>query len=155
MRCIDDFNRITQCQDAADWTPIISIAAGSLLAVVALVILWRLALYPRWNVWRSRKEGEADLAEANFEQQIQIATASARKAAASLNKEAAIIEAEAVAAQITCIGEHLKQHDLYLRWQWIEMMKHRDGETIYVPTEANLPILEATRRSIPTVQTKT
>ena len=25
------------------------------------------------------------------------------------------------------------------------MMEEREGETIYVPTEANLPILEATR----------
>jgi len=33
-----------------------------------------------------------------------------------------------------------------LKWQWIKMMEDRDGdETIYVPTEANMPILEANR----------
>lgn len=101
--------------------------------------------FPVYGVWSSRKAGEADLAEAQFEQQIQIAEANGRYQAAELNKKAAIIEAEAVSQQITIIGEHLKQHDLYLRWQWIEMMKHRDGETIYVPTEANLPVLEAMR----------
>lgn len=36
--------------------------------------------------------------------------------------------------------------DLLLRWQWIKMMENRAGQTIYVPTEANLPILEASRR---------
>jgi hypothetical protein len=114
---------------------------------IVIIIGFSLWFFPTWNVWSSRKAGEADLAQANFEQQIQIAEANGRLQAAQLNKHAAIIEAEAVSQQITIIGEHLKQHDVYLRWQWIEMMKHRDGETIYVPTEANLPILEAMRKS--------
>lgn len=86
------------------------------------------------------------MAEAQYEQRIQVAQAEGRLLAANKNKDAAIIEAEAVAAQINVIGEGLTKHDLYLRWQWIKMMEDRDGETIYVPTEANLPILEATRR---------
>ena len=39
-------------------------------------------------------------------------------------------------------------YDLYLRWQWIKMMEDVGAEgthTIYVPTEGNLPILEAGR----------
>ncbi len=103
-------------------------------------------VFPTWNVWASRKAGEAHLAEAQYEQRIQVAQAEGRLLAAQKNKEAAIIEAEAVAAQINVIGEGLTKHDLYLRWQWIRMMEEREGETIYVPTEANLPILEATRR---------
>lgn len=104
--------------------------------VLGLVVLCMI-VFPIYGVWSSRKHGQAELAEAQ-----------GRFSAAELNKKAAIVEAEAVAAQITTIGEHLKQHDLYLRWQWIEMMKHRQGETIYVPTEANLPVLEATRRQV-------
>lgn len=143
MRCINDFNQQIGCPtDIFPWGQIIWIIA----AVIGAILIWSIIIYPIYRVWTSRKRGEADLAEANFEQQIQIARARARRDAATLNKEAAIIEAEAVKAQINTIGESLKTHDLYLRWQWIEMMRDRDGETIYVPTEANLPVLEATRR---------
>jgi hypothetical protein len=118
------------------------------LGIIALagVIGFILFGYPQWNVWASRKQGEAALQEAKNEQQIQIAEAQSRLDAAELNKKAAIIEAQAVSAQIKEIGDQLTRHDLYLRWQWIKMMEDRDGDTIYVPTEANLPIVEATRR---------
>lgn len=124
------------------WDTVGYIVAGLFIAF----LLWTIWLYPKWRVWASHQRGLADLAMARNEQQIQIARAQARKDAATLNKEAAIIEAEAVAAQIKEIGDGLKQHEMYLRWQWIKMMEERDGdETIYVPTEAGLPILEAGR----------
>lgn len=116
-----------------------------------VLVAWILVGYPRWRVWASHQQGLADLAMANNEQQIQIAKARARKDAASLNKEAAIIEAEAVAEQIDRIGQQLTNHDLYLRWQWVKMMEDTHGEddqrtVIYVPTESQLPILEARRK---------
>lgn len=99
---------------------------------------------PTYRVWASQKSGEADLAQAHKEQQVQVAKAQGRLDAATLNKQAAIVEAEAVAAQIEKIGENLTKHDLYLKWQWIKMMEDRpESSVIYVPTEANLPILEA------------
>lgn len=116
------------------------------LIFIAMFIGFLFWIFPMWNVYFSRKSGEADLAQAQFEQQIQIAEATGRLNAAELNKKAAIIEAEAVAEQIKRIGEGLSHHDLYLKWQWIKMMEDRDGETIYVPTEASLPILEAGKR---------
>jgi regulator of protease activity HflC (stomatin/prohibitin superfamily) len=121
-------------------------AAPLVVAGIFLTYIASLFFFPIYNVWAARKQGQADLAEAQFEQQIQVAEAQARYNAAELNKKAAIIEAEAVAAQIKTIGEGLQRHDLYLKWQWIQMMEDRDGATIYVPTEANLPILEAGKR---------
>jgi hypothetical protein len=122
---------------------------GIVLVIIALFMLIGFCLwfFPIYHVWSSRKSGEADLAEATYEQKIQVAKADGRFLAAQKNKEAAIIEAEAVAAQINTIGEGLTKHDLYLRWQWIRMMEESGAyrETIYVPTEANLPILEASR----------
>ena len=114
---------------------------------VMLIIAWALVGYPIWRVWASHRSGLADLQQAKNEQQIQIAEAQSRLDAAGLNKKAAVIEAEAVALQIKAIGEQLTQHDLYLRWQWIKMMedRHDKSSTIYVPTEANIPILEASR----------
>jgi len=91
------------------------------------------------------------LQQAKNEQQIQIAEGQSRFNAAELNKQAAVIEAEAVALQIKAIGEQLTKHDLYLRWQWIKMMEESEVKmnTVYVPTEANIPILEATRLAKP------
>lgn len=114
---------------------------------VAVVVAWFIFLYPKWNVWSSKKRGEAQLQEAMNEQRIQIAKATARKEAAEHNKAAAIIEASAVSEQIKQIGSQLTTHDLYLKWQWIKMMEERpDSSVIYVPTEASLPILEAGNR---------
>lgn len=146
--------------------------AGAVLLVIAvLIIAWALVGYPKWRVWAAHQSGLADLMQAKNEQQIQIAQAQsrlgaaemnkeaaiieemaeaqARLSAADLNKQAAVIEAKAVALQIEEIGKQLTAHDLYLRWQWIKMMEERnsDADTIYVPTEANLPLLEASRKS--------
>lgn len=144
MKCFDSLNHEMVCDPSFPWSTLLWI----ILALIVAIVGWYIVAYPIYNVWASQKRGEAELAEANYEQQIQIAQARGRKDAATLNKEAAIIEAEAVKAQINTIGESLKTHDLYLRWQWIDMMRHRDnGSTIYVPTEANLPILEAVRNA--------
>jgi len=114
---------------------------------VVVLIAWALFGMPVWRVWAQSKQGEADLQQAHKEQQIQVSKAQGRLDAAAINKQAAIIEAEAVAAQIEKIGQTLTKHDLYLRWQWIKMMEERpDSSVIYVPTEANLPIMEAGKR---------
>ena len=114
--------------------------------VVVFLFVWFLVGYPLWNVWASKKRGEAELQEANRKQQIQKSEATGRRDAAEINKEAAVIEAEAVSLQIEKIGKQLTEHDLYLKWQWIKMMEERpDSSVIYVPTEAGLPILEASR----------
>lgn len=119
------------------------------LPPMLVLLLWILVGYPKWRVWAAHQAGLADLQRARNEQQIQTARAQGRLDASGLNKKAAIVEAEAVAAQIDAIGSQLTRHDLYLRWQWIKMMEdtHSDSETsiIYVPTEANIPILEAMR----------
>lgn len=133
--------------DSITLVDVLHYAAWIIGTIIAASLVWGIAIGPRWSVWAAHQEGLADLAKANNEQQIQIAKAKARLDAAQLNKQAAIVEAEAVAAQIKEIGSELSSHDLYLKWQWIKMMDDStsDINTIYVPTEANLPILEATR----------
>jgi len=107
--------------------------------------------FPVYGVWVSKKSGEAELEEANYKEQIAVAEARARKGAANLNKEAEIIDAEAVSISINTIGKSLQKNDSYLRWQWIKMMDKTENSTIYVPTEANLPILEAVRMQKPPI----
>lgn len=126
--------------------PVVWFAIKIAIWIVGAFFAWGISEMwwgPHYQVWKARKEGEADLAQAHGEQAIQIAKAQNRLAAAEANKKAAIVEAEAVQEQIKIIGENVKNHPLYLTWQWIEMMRDRKGATIYVPTEANLPILEA------------
>lgn len=119
---------------------------GLIEFVIVGILIWATVGYPVWNVWASKKAGEAELQQAYKEQQIQMAQAEARLQAAQVNKQAAIVEAEAVSCQIQTIGTQLKNHDLFLNWQWINMMKEREGETIYVPTEANMPVIEVSRK---------
>jgi hypothetical protein len=123
------------------------IIASIAIAIIAIIsTAWFLYGLPVWRVWAMHKEGQADLAQAQIEQQIQVAKAKGRLDAAELNKKAAIIEADAISEQIKRIGINLTQHDLYLKWQWIKMMEERPkNSVIYVPTEAGLPILEAGR----------
>ena len=125
----------------------ISTIVEIVVGVIGVILFGALFGYPKWNVWNNHQSGLADLTRAKNEQQIQIAQAQSRLDAAALNKNAAVIEAQAVALQIQEIGAQLTEHDLYLKWQWIKMMedRHDKSSTIYVPTEANMPILEATR----------
>ncbi len=110
-----------------------------------VIIMW---LYPLYNVWASRQLGEANQAEAHGDQQVQVAKAKGRLQAAELNKKAEIIDAEAVAKSVEIIAKSLHNNQGYLQWKWIHMMENRDSkaDTIYVPTEAGLPILEAMRK---------
>jgi len=60
--------------------------------------------------------------------------------------KAEIERAKGVAEANKIIGESLKGNEAYLRYLWIQSLSDGHSETIYVPTEANLPVLEATRR---------
>lgn len=117
---------------------------GALLIVVLFlgVILYG---YPKYNVWRKELSGKADLKEAEWSRQIAIEEAKARKESATLDAEAEVERAKGVAEANKIIGDSLKGNDAYLRYLWIQGLNDGNTETIYVPTEANLPILEATR----------
>lgn len=54
-----------------------------------------------------------------------------------------LVAKNGIAASNKIIGESLKDNPEYLQWLWIDQIEH--ANTIYVPTEANLPILEANR----------
>ncbi len=116
----------------------------AIVFILVLIAVW-MFVWPKYNVWRSKKSGEAQLAEANFAEQVAIAEANARLKSATLNKDAELIDAEAVAKSIEVIGDSLEKNASYLRWQWIKEISDTRNQIIYVPTEANLPILEASR----------
>ncbi len=63
---------------------------------------------------------------------------------ASLLAQADTLRAHGVARSNQIIGASLKDNAEYLYWLWIDNID-KSGSVIYVPTEANLPILEANR----------
>jgi regulator of protease activity HflC (stomatin/prohibitin superfamily) len=121
-----------------------------IVAILAIIIgsFWGLgALYKEYNVWAQGKEGQAELNQAQWNRQIAVQEAQAKKDSAILLADAEIERAKGVAKANQIIGESLKQNEQYLRYLWItDVANNGAGKTVvYVPTEANLPILEANR----------
>lgn len=120
-----------------------------IVAVVGFVALMAAGgLYgcPHYNVYSSRMEGEAKLAHAQAEREVQVRDAHGKLEAATLLAKAEVERAKGVAEANKVIGSSLKDNEAYLRWLYIEGLRDKTGEVIYVPTEAGLPILEAGRR---------
>jgi predicted aminopeptidase len=123
---------------------------STLGAVVALILLAG-GLYgcPQYNVYQQRLQGEAELARADYNRQVAVREAQAKKDAASLLADAEVARAKGVAQANQIIGESLKNNEAYLKYLWItDVTGNKAPTVIYVPTEANLPILEATRLPI-------
>lgn len=101
---------------------------------------------PIYNVWERELAGKAELAKATWNRQIAVEEAAARKESAVLDAGAEVERAHGVAEANEIIGGSLRDNEAYLRYLWIQGLHDGSSETIYIPTEANLPILEATRR---------
>lgn len=101
--------------------------------------------YPQYKVYAKRMEGQAVLAEAESSRQVAVREALALKDSAQYKSEAEVIRAQGVANANKIIGDSLKGHDEYLRYLFIDTMHNTKNQVIYVPTEAGLPVLEATR----------
>ena len=85
------------------------------------------------------------LAKAEQYRQIAILEAKVKKESAEALAEAEIIRAKGIAQANEIIGGSLNNNEAYLRWLLIDSLKKVDGQIIYVPTEAGLPITEAKR----------
>lgn len=122
--------------------------ARRIIASVATVVLTIVPLSmwgcPRYQVWQQGMAGTAELTRANQNRQIKIAEAEAFRDAAVLYAEAEVARAHGVAESNDIIAERLGGPEAYLRYLWIQQLETAKA-TIYIPTEANLPIMEATR----------
>jgi len=119
----------------------------SIVLLAAIVIIWGfLAVHSVSDVWAQRKAGEAELAKATANRQIAVQEAMAKEESAKYLAQAEIIRAEGVAKANKIIGDSLQNNESYLRYLWIDGLHSGKNEVIYIPTEANLPILEAGKR---------
>lgn len=120
----------------------------STLVITLVIIVASLAGCPTYRVWQQGMAGQARLKEAESSRRILVQEAEAKRDAAKMLAEAEVERARGVAKANEIIGESLKGNETYLRYLWI-MELSSAGHVIYVPTEANLPILEAGRLSHP------
>ena len=109
--------------------------------VVCLIAVFMFG-WPHYKVWKQGMNGQAALAEAEQSKMIQVETAKAELESAKYRAEA-----------IETIGKAAKSYPEYRTQEFIGAFGEalRDGkinQVVYVPTEANIPVLEAGKRSV-------
>lgn len=130
------------------WAIVIFIGAFLLLGSVAIIgggLFGIGALRAKYSVWSQGKVGQAELKRADWNRQIMVREAKAKEESAVLLAQAEVERAKGVAKANQIIGKSLQGNEAYLRYLWINNLHEGKNQVIYVPTEANLPILEATR----------
>ncbi len=117
------------------------------IVVILIGLIWTYCnfLSPFINVWQQGMQGQAELAHAEFNRQIATCEAQAKKESAKALADAEVIRAEGVAKANKIIGDSLEGNEGYLRYLWIQGLQTNQMQVVYVPTEANLPILETQR----------
>jgi hypothetical protein len=121
------------------------IIAGIIITIIIVGIIISLAFgLPRYNVWQKEMSGKAQLAEAEWNRQISIKEAEANLESEKFNAQSEIERAKGVAESNKIIGEGLKNNEEYIHYLWVKGLRE-GNQVIYVPTEGNVPIMEAGR----------
>ena len=98
--------------------------------------------FPKYRVWSAEQKGKAQFAEAEQNRRIKIEEAKANLEAEKLNAQAEIERAKGAAEAIKIENGSITPE--YIQYLWVSLS---DKTVIYIPTEANLPILEANRNN--------
>ncbi|MCM1449904.1 MAG: hypothetical protein NC082_06150 [Clostridiales bacterium] len=113
-------------------------------ACIITIIIAMAFIRPWYNVWSQEMEGKAEFAKAEQNRKIKIEEAKANLEAEKLNAQAEIERAKGAAEAIRI--ENGSITPTYIQYLWVRQQNDLNNKTvIYVPTETNLPILEATR----------
>lgn len=113
----------------------------TILIIAIIGLFWAI---PQYNIYSLEMSGKAKLAEAEWSKKITIEEAKAEKTSAILKAEAEIERAKGIAEANKIIAKSITQE--YIQYKFIEGLNDGNTEVIYVPTESNLPILEANRQ---------
>ncbi len=116
------------------------------IAVVGFLLLLLVGWQP-FKVWSAKLDGEAKFAEAEYSRRVSVLEAQAKLDSASRLADAEVARARGVAQANKIIGDSLHGNEDYLKYLWINQLENNKNSVIYVPTESNLPILEAQRLS--------
>ena len=98
---------------------------------------------PLYNVWQQEMSGRARVAEAEYSKQIMRIEAEMNLEAEILNAQAEVERARGAAEAMEIVQEKLT--DMYIRYLWVRQINFGNADVIYVPTEANIPLMEAGR----------
>ena len=110
-----------------------------ILAIIA-GIMWAI---PTYRVWSREMAGRAQLAEAEFNQQVITVEARARLQAEIYNAQAEVERARGAAQAMYEVQDALSEE--YILYLWVRLMAGNPN-VIYIPTEGSLPVLEVNRR---------
>lgn len=113
--------------------------------VITILVASGMAGCPVYLVWQQGLVGEGELRRAEQNRKIRVQEGIAAEEAAKHLAQAEVERARGVAQANEIIAKGLGGPEGYLRYLWIHSLETTKGQVIYVPTEANLPILEATR----------
>ena len=101
---------------------------------------------PYYNVWQQEMSGKAEFAKAEQNRKIKIEEAKANLEAEKLNAQAEIERAKGAAEAIRI--ENGSITPTYIQYLWVRQQSNLNNKTvIYIPTETNLPVLEAARNN--------
>ena len=124
---------------------IYSFGFGWLLFVLTGLVMLVMWGCPQYNVYQMRLSGEAKLKEAESSRQIAMQEAHAKFESSKDLAKAEVERAKGVAEANRIIGEGLKGNHAYLMYLFIHNIGEHQHQIIYIPTEAGLPIMEASR----------
>jgi hypothetical protein len=109
--------------------------------------------YPKYKVYAQEMDGKAILAQATSSRRVAVEEALAMKDSATYKAEAEVIRAQGVADANNIVAKGLGGPEGYLRYLAVDAMKAQasspNSTTIYVATEAGIPITEASRFNKP------
>ena len=121
-----------------------SVVCAFIIAMLAAILFG----YPKYKVWQQEMAGKAEFAKAEQNRKIKIEEARANLEAEKLNAQAEIERAKGAAKAIEI--ENGSITPTYIQYLWVRQQADLGDKTvIYIPTEGNLPILEAGRNAYP------
>ncbi len=116
------------------------------IAFILAIIVAFMFGYPKYKVWQQEMAGKAEFAKAEQNRKIKIEEARANLEAEKLNAQAEIERAKGAAKAIEI--ENGSITPTYIQYLWVRQQTNLNDKTvIYIPTEGNLPILEAGRNA--------
>lgn len=144
---MSDFNNVSEFEEMMGVSPkrFFTVAA-IVVAVIAAIVVACLFCAPMYKVWAAEQHGKAQFAEAEQNRKIKIEEAKANLEAEKLNAQAEVERAKGAAEAIRIENGSLTPE--YIQYLWVRQQDELNDKTIiYIPTEANLPILEANRKT--------
>ena len=112
--------------------------------VLGVIYVGCFVTIPYYNVWQQEMSGKAEFAKAEQNRKIRIEEAKANLEAEKLNAQAEIERAKGAAEAIKI--ENGSITPAYIQYLWVRQQSNLNDKTvIYIPTETNLPVLEASR----------